>query len=136
MANCRLSQAVPICWGAEAAQTTVPLVLVVDDSITVRPSPSVCCSAKATASALAADGLQKPWSVCRTSADPGAVGHQKCRAWTASICCAISAPIRRSRHAGGHDHFAHCQKHREMARDLGAQSLPWAKPYSMRNCWV
>jgi chemosensory pili system protein ChpA (sensor histidine kinase/response regulator) len=124
-------------WGAAARPggapprrrcSAVPLVLVVDDSITVRRVTQRLLQREGYRVALAADGLQalerlqqeRRWWCCRTS---------RCRAWTASTWCATSArraladlPVIMitSRIA---------EKHREHARELGVDHY-LGKPYS------
>ena len=96
MANCRLSQAVPICWAPKLRRPRCRWCWWWMTPSPCAASPSVCCSAKATVSRWPLTAC-KPWSVCRTSARPWCCRTSKCRAWTASTCCAISAPIRRSK---------------------------------------
>jgi chemosensory pili system protein ChpA (sensor histidine kinase/response regulator) len=89
-------QAVPICWAPKLRRPRCRWCWWWMTPSPCAASPSVCCSAKATVSRWPLTAC-KPWSVCRTSARPWCCRTSKCRAWTASICCAISAPIRRSK---------------------------------------
>ncbi|KEH14019.1 hypothetical protein GY15_08730 [Delftia sp. 670] len=56
-------------------------------------SPSACCSAKATAWPWRPTAC-RPWNAWPRSARPWCCPTSRCRAWTASTCCATSAPTR------------------------------------------
>ncbi len=71
-----------------AVQT--PLVMVVDDSITVRRVTQRLTSAKATAWCWPTTACRR-WSGCKTNARQWCCQTSKCRVWTGSIWHAISA---------------------------------------------
>jgi chemosensory pili system protein ChpA (sensor histidine kinase/response regulator) len=118
----------------EPAVAVAPLVLVVDDSLTVRRVTQRLLLREGFRVALAKDGLdalerlaeEVPSIVLSTS---------RCRAWTASTSCATCGPMRRwkdlpvimitSRIA---------QKHRDHAAELGVDHY-LGKPYSRKTCW-
>lgn len=115
--------------GAEAAQTTVPLVLVVDDSITVRRVTQRLLQREGYRVTLAADGLQamerlqdeRPTLVLSDIEMPRMDGFDLLRNIRADQKLeGMPVVMITSRIA---------QKHREMARDLGANHY-LGKPYS------
>lgn len=115
--------------GAEAAQTTVPLVLVVDDSITVRRVTQRLLQREGYRVTLAADGLQamerlqdeRPTLVLSDIEMPRMDGFDLLRNIRADQKLeGLPVVMITSRIA---------QKHREMARDLGANHY-LGKPYS------
>ncbi|WP_057093473.1 Hpt domain-containing protein [Comamonas thiooxydans] len=115
--------------GAEAAQTTVPLVLVVDDSITVRRVTQRLLQREGYRVTLAADGLQamerlqdeRPTLVLSDIEMPRMDGFDLLRNIRADQTLeGMPVVMITSRIA---------QKHREMARDLGANHY-LGKPYS------
>ena len=115
--------------GAEAAQTTVPLVLVVDDSITVRRVTQRLLQREGYRVMLAADGLQamerlqdeRPTLVLSDIEMPRMDGFDLLRNIRADQKLqGLPVVMITSRIA---------QKHREMARDLGANHY-LGKPYS------
>jgi len=115
--------------GADAAQTTVPLVLVVDDSITVRRVTQRLLQREGYRVTLAADGLQamerlqdeRPTLVLSDIEMPRMDGFDLLRNIRADQTLeGLPVVMITSRIA---------QKHREMARDLGANHY-LGKPYS------
>ncbi|WP_294258554.1 Hpt domain-containing protein [uncultured Comamonas sp.] len=115
--------------GADAAQTSVPLVLVVDDSITVRRVTQRLLQREGYRVTLAADGLQamerlqdeRPTLVLSDIEMPRMDGFDLLRNIRADQTLAgMPVVMITSRIA---------QKHREMARDLGANHY-LGKPYS------
>ncbi|MEX8193360.1 hybrid sensor histidine kinase/response regulator [Comamonas guangdongensis] len=115
--------------GADGAQTTVPLVLVVDDSITVRRVTQRLLQREGYRVALAADGLQamerlqdeRPTIVLSDIEMPRMDGFDLLRNIRADHQLAgLPVIMITSRIA---------QKHREMARELGANHY-LGKPYS------
>ena len=115
--------------GTDAAQTTVPLVLVVDDSITVRRVTQRLLQREGYRVTLAADGLQamerlqdeRPTLVLSDIEMPRMDGFDLLRNIRADQTLeGLPVVMITSRIA---------QKHREMARDLGANHY-LGKPYS------
>ena len=111
------------------AAPQVPLVLVVDDSITVRRVTQRLLKREGYRVALAADGLQAlerlqrraPRWCCPTS---------KCRAWTASTWRATSAAMPALRDLPIIMITSRiAEKHREHAKELGVNHY-LGKPYS------
>jgi chemosensory pili system protein ChpA (sensor histidine kinase/response regulator) len=84
----------------------VPLILVVDDSITVRRVTQRLLQREGYRVSLAADGLQA-LERCRKSGPLWCSPTSKCRAWTALIWPATSALTCAARSAHHHDHLAH-----------------------------
>ncbi len=119
----------PVMLRAGRSVVQVPLIMVVDDSITVRRVTQRLLQREGYRVAPAADGLQaleqlqdeRPMWCSRTS---------KCRAWTALTWLRnIRADATPGRPADDHDHLAHREKHRDQATELGVNHY-LGKPYS------
>jgi chemosensory pili system protein ChpA (sensor histidine kinase/response regulator) len=105
-----------------------PLVLVVDDSLTVRRVTQRLLVREGYRVALAKDGLDALERAGEASVRRWCCRTSRCRAWTASTWCATSAPTPRWRLPVIMITSRIAQKHRDYAAELGVNHY-LGKPY-------